>query len=316
MKQRHRHTQIALMVLIILLSAISICGVWRLGIVDSDAVVSIESILDVCGMILSGILYINCCYDPEAEHTDALLFRQMLLTTFFSFGLGLLNTILFLFLPLLMHFNIVLTYCSYLCTFVFFLQLWRYFVHLTGQPFAVLKWPHIFFRVISVIQLLLFLLNPLTHVLFYFDSAGQFHYYPTIWLFYIYYYLAASLCLYLVLRSQLDIKTKHRISYVLLIPIIVSTFGLFAIQLDCLIFFSSLMQLILIYCGVYIQRGSELQKQRNELAESQLHSMLLQINPHFIYNTLGSISSLCYSDPMAAASHRTQRVRAGYRYAL
>ena len=37
-----------------------------------------------------------------------------------------------------------------------------------------------------------------------------------------------------------------------------------------------------------------------QLTESRVSTMMSQIRPHFIYNTLGSIEQLCYSDPPKA----------------
>ncbi len=55
-----------------------------------------------------------------------------------------------------------------------------------------------------------------------------------------------------------------------------------------------------IYSSMYVRRERELLIKQTELAESQVNSMLLQINPHFIYNTLGSVASLCLDDPHQA----------------
>ncbi|MCR5184855.1 MAG: histidine kinase [Bacilli bacterium] len=46
----------------------------------------------------------------------------------------------------------------------------------------------------------------------------------------------------------------------------------------------------------YIQRGKTIAKQQQELSEQQIRIMLSQIQPHFIYNCLSSISYLCTKD--------------------
>lgn len=58
--------------------------------------------------------------------------------------------------------------------------------------------------------------------------------------------------------------------------------------------------LFFLYCNLYVRREKELIQRERELTQSQLNSMLLQINPHFILNTLGSIDSLCVEDPSEA----------------
>ena len=51
--------------------------------------------------------------------------------------------------------------------------------------------------------------------------------------------------------------------------------------------------LLIIYTTIYIQRQKELEVQRNAL-------MLSQINPHFVYNTLSTIASMCDVAPQQA----------------
>ena len=51
------------------------------------------------------------------------------------------------------------------------------------------------------------------------------------------------------------------------------------------------------YTNLYVNREREAAVWRQGLTDSQLHTMQLQINPHFLYNTLGSIASLCDSSP-------------------
>ena len=53
-------------------------------------------------------------------------------------------------------------------------------------------------------------------------------------------------------------------------------------------------------------KAKELETERNalnaQLAQSRISTMMSQIRPHFIYNTLGSIEQLCYIDPPKAGT--------------
>ena len=62
------------------------------------------------------------------------------------------------------------------------------------------------------------------------------------------------------------------------------------ISLTCVGFTISLL---VIYTNIYLTRQKELEAQRNAL-------MLSQINPHFIYNTLSTIASMCDISPKQA----------------
>jgi len=58
---------------------------------------------------------------------------------------------------------------------------------------------------------------------------------------------------------------------------------------------------VVLFLFSYVKRGKELAEQRASIAEAQISLTLSQIQPHFIYNSLSSISTLCTIDPQAAA---------------
>lgn len=63
-----------------------------------------------------------------------------------------------------------------------------------------------------------------------------------------------------------------------------------------------------IYTTLFVKREQLIQEQEiqlgeaeKQLTESEINALRAKINPHFIYNTLGSINSLCKLDPEAAS---------------
>ncbi len=64
--------------------------------------------------------------------------------------------------------------------------------------------------------------------------------------------------------------------------------------------FTAFLSLFLVFCNVYVEQSRRLLKQTSELNTSKLNAMIMQINPHFIYNTLASIDSLIRTDPEKA----------------
>ena len=56
----------------------------------------------------------------------------------------------------------------------------------------------------------------------------------------------------------------------------------------------------LIYIVISVEQQQELAEKETELVKSELNAMRLQMNPHFIYNTLASIDGLCMFDPEEA----------------
>ena len=63
---------------------------------------------------------------------------------------------------------------------------------------------------------------------------------------------------------------------------------------------SAMLAVLICYSGLYLQNSRSLIEKESALAGSQMNALLLQINPHFIYNTIGSIASCCQNDPEQA----------------
>lgn len=60
------------------------------------------------------------------------------------------------------------------------------------------------------------------------------------------------------------------------------------------------MSLLIVYVTIQIAQDDRLRRQELELANSRISIMLLQIRPHFLFNALTAIKSLCASDPASA----------------
>ncbi len=60
------------------------------------------------------------------------------------------------------------------------------------------------------------------------------------------------------------------------------------------------LAIFVIYYSVKVEQDYRIEKQQKELAESRTAIMLSQIQPHFMYNALTTIASLCESNPQEA----------------
>ena len=60
------------------------------------------------------------------------------------------------------------------------------------------------------------------------------------------------------------------------------------------------LAIYVIYFSVKVEQDYRIEKQQKELAESRTAIMLSQIQPHFMYNALTTIASLCESNPQEA----------------
>lgn len=64
--------------------------------------------------------------------------------------------------------------------------------------------------------------------------------------------------------------------------------------------FSAIIAGLVMYIFIVRAQNEEYYRQREENARLRMDIMLSQIQPHFLYNTLGAIQSLCRTDPAAA----------------
>ena len=67
-----------------------------------------------------------------------------------------------------------------------------------------------------------------------------------------------------------------------------------------IIYPSCLLAELIIYGNIYLKRARQMAEQEAKLAEQNIAIMVSQIQPHFLYNTLTTISNLCRKDPEKA----------------
>ena len=60
------------------------------------------------------------------------------------------------------------------------------------------------------------------------------------------------------------------------------------------------LSLFFFYTNLFVRSENSLLVREKALTESRLRALQLQINPHFLFNTLSSVAGLCESDPPAA----------------
>jgi sensor histidine kinase YesM len=124
----------------------------------------------------------------------------------------------------------------------------------------------------------------------------------------------------LVLLSAIKVSGKQRYLYafisfgliLFLIDVVAVYFGLWQIGLASKIYFLVVFMILAVVTLRIVpgnvkaaKKAEELEKEKitldAELAQSRIATLMSQIHPHFIYNTLGSIEQLCELDPPKAA---------------
>lgn len=153
--------------------------------------------------------------------------------------------------------------------------------------------------ILFYISILIIITNPFTKILSYYDNE-TYHRSPTFWLFYIFiFYVLFTNILFTICYSTKTIQKKITFALITVtafFPIIYHLKHYGVALTEQTLFFS----LFLIYINVQKEEQIELEKKRNELTQAQMDIMLSQIQPHFIYNSLATISALCDFDPRLA----------------
>lgn len=100
-------------------------------------------------------------------------------------------------------------------------------------------------------------------------------------------------------RNSVNRKQKISILCYIFIPSVAMILQIFVYGVYLLLIATSIavVMMLMIMLSVYVQRYKE---KEQEIVESKISIMRSQIKPHFLYNSLTAIASLCDSDPKTA----------------
>ena len=152
------------------------------------------------------------------------------------------------------------------------------------------------FRVLCVLSLLFCVGNAFFGYTFTVNEAGHYHHSPSLAMG-VAYLLFPILSFFAVILMTLFARTSTRFSRIAFL--VYTLFPATGIILDYTIHGISLtyvglsVSVLVIYTSIYLKKKRIIESQKNFL-------MLSQINPHFIYNTLSTIASMCDISPAQA----------------
>lgn len=164
----------------------------------------------------------------------------------------------------------------------------------------------LFILAATLIDFLYIIAYGLTGNLFTVDAEGVYHSGTGYELAVLYPVLMMSITAVHIARQRMPLRRKLALLSFSILPAVASIFQSyssaysFGYVIGCL-------DLILIYGIVQMERSIEMLHQQKEiaeknreLAEKQMQIMVSQIQPHFMYNALGTISALCTEEPELA----------------
>lgn len=157
------------------------------------------------------------------------------------------------------------------------------------------------FAVITILQMIAMIANRWTGMYFVIDEAGCYQRNPKYyWMVIAFFVASVVVSAYVILATDLSIRKKHVMSTYCVLPVVFIVIQAVAYGLS-LQYIGTLSSFLIIYCNVQRDHNIELAQRRIEIAEQNSLLMLSQIQPHFIYNTLGTIKVLCQLNPELAA---------------
>lgn len=146
-----------------------------------------------------------------------------------------------------------------------------------------------------------------TDWLYSFAADGSTYYHPSYWILVALSVPSLWISIYTVLKYRKLFKHKKTVlflSYLIIPLLLLIADQMFSLSLS---YISVAMIASMIYIGVDIQQNREFLEQEAEIAnnevemtEMKVNLMMSQIQPHFLYNTLSTITYLCRKDPQEA----------------
>ena len=112
-------------------------------------------------------------------------------------------------------------------------------------------------------------------------------------------FVIVAACILRTIRIEEDRFTKFLLLAYPLIPLLINILFMLNV-IPGIAPISTLFSLVVLYVNLVVRRELRYSEIRKDFAESRLRAMQMQVNPHFLFNTLSSIGSLCDSDPGTA----------------
>lgn len=157
-----------------------------------------------------------------------------------------------------------------------------------------------FHIVLGVLVTVLVIIAQFVPILVSLDEGNNYHKERLFWLFELFPVLALFAGITLTLSNLRHLKAREWSALLLycLIPMVCYALETFIADL-WITYLGSAVSLFLIYINIQVDLRHQLIEKEAELAQGRIAIMLSQIQPHFIFNTLSSISEVCGENELA-----------------
>lgn len=252
--------------------------------------------LDLAGMVLL-ILYSGSILESQNIQKLAVVF----LTMMFFESVYLFSDALFYFLnetPSYYLFNLIDNTIYVICPIVMVMLFWDCLTIWLGE-IKQHRYLNKILNFVALAQLAFYILNVFFGFAFRISKeTGIYQRGPLYGMTILFPLIMLVLCIYRVWSSSNNPSNKIRLSMYPLAPFI-GTILQFALKVP-LVAITTFFSVTYLYTHFYVEREIDIHYLENKLTESHLRTLQMQINPHFLYNTLTTMASLCDSNPEAA----------------
>lgn len=307
----HARLRIAAMLFMVLLFAVS-CFSCVLLELSSASVVSVLNVgaglFTMVGCFI--LFYISFLGSMEADF-HVYFFELLVFLTFL--GAGADNAACMLDgAPQLRGLHYILYLLSYPIVSFLVLIYWLYQEKLLFEHIRRPVWVRRFVLVLTLLDILVRCAAGLGGYLFLVDENGYLYSKGMDWLVVICPSIIFGLCIKELFWTNLSMRKRIPFLAFCSAPFLIVISLLLQVKLN-LTYVVTFFSLLLMYGIIQVERSIELTENRRRLSELQMQVMLSQIKPHFLYNSLATVSYLCERQPQLAResiSHLSTYLRA------
>lgn len=250
--------------------------------------------VDVYAMFICAILYLSCVLEKTDSMKNKLL-MQLFLVICLQICVDIFGWMYYEKDKLMLE---IFYFAYYFFSPVAIMIYWRYLryeLDLSEKKYSV---QNIAIYSTCIANMLLYCSNWIHHKCYFVDENLQIAQGPLSNLKHIYAAVALVVVTVTVINQELSGSHKRILIGYMVFPSFAYLIDYYTGQ--SLFYPFMLISTILIYTQVYLSRGKVIVEQENTLSKQSVALMISQIQPHFIYNTLTTISNLCRKDPKEA----------------
>ena len=195
--------------------------------------------------------------------------------------------------------NIAVNVLNYLFTAILLFYFWRYAVNALKLKGKFRKIADMIMNILMVPTLISILANIFVPLYFSVDYEGVYHREPLFFFSQAYFVVGLGIFLIALFVTNVSLKERLITASFVLIPVANQIITLYSFELSTE-YSAMLISILLVFCVLVSKRENELIVTEKKLYEAQVSIMVSQIQPHFMYNALGSIAMMCKIDPDTA----------------